>query len=216
MYNTGTAGSDNQLQNVYVAQGVSGTSNSYIQISTINRNLQYRTTVAKLSDGTIRIYREDDPQSQADWNENDTSSESYILNKPTGMAFIGSDYDGESASADSIITNYDFIHTPNTNIGSSSVTVTFAPSQRCTAEYTVSTDISVNIVCNNRSDNYIWINNALSTSAVTATLSGITFIGSSVQNIKGATNIPQIPAGGTLEISVVCNSDGAKLASGLL
>lgn len=153
---------------------------------------------------------------QSDWNDSDTSSESYILNKPTGMAFIGSDYDGESASADSIISNYDFIHTPNTNIGSSSVTVTFAPNQRCTAEYTVSTDISVNIVCNNRADNYIWINNALSTSAVTATLSGITFIGSSVQSIKGATNIPQIPAGGTLEISVVCNSDGAKLASGLL
>jgi len=43
---TGTAGDNNQLQNVYIAQSVSGTSNNYVEISTISRNLAYRTTVA--------------------------------------------------------------------------------------------------------------------------------------------------------------------------
>jgi len=58
---TGTAGENNQLQNVYIAQGVNATT-TYVDISTIARNLSYRTTVAKLSDGTIRIYREDEDE----------------------------------------------------------------------------------------------------------------------------------------------------------
>jgi hypothetical protein len=56
---TGTAGTNNQLQNVYIAQGVNNTS-TWLDISTIARNLSYRTTVAKLSNGTIRIYKEDE------------------------------------------------------------------------------------------------------------------------------------------------------------
>ena len=40
--------------------------------------------MAKLSDGTIRIYKEDedDMNVQADWDETDSGSSSYILNKP--------------------------------------------------------------------------------------------------------------------------------------
>ena len=60
LYQTsGTAGSNNQLQNVYIAQGVNNT-NTWLDISTIARNLSYRTTVGKESDGTLRIYNEDD------------------------------------------------------------------------------------------------------------------------------------------------------------
>lgn len=60
LYNTGTASTSNYLQNIYIAQGVSGNSTTYFEISTIARNLSYRTTVAKDSIGTTRIYNEDD------------------------------------------------------------------------------------------------------------------------------------------------------------
>lgn len=55
---TGTAGNNNQLQNVYIAQGVNSTT-TWLDISTIARNLSYRTTVARESNGTLRIYNED-------------------------------------------------------------------------------------------------------------------------------------------------------------
>jgi hypothetical protein len=48
------------LQNVYIAQGCSGTSETYTGVR-ITRDLSYRTTVARDSNGNIRIYNEDDP-----------------------------------------------------------------------------------------------------------------------------------------------------------
>lgn len=87
LYNTSSPSASNYLQNIYIAQGVSGTSSSYFEISTIARNLSYRTTVGRDSSGNIRIYNEDDPasasQAQANWNETSSSSPSYIQNKPT-------------------------------------------------------------------------------------------------------------------------------------
>lgn len=87
IYNTTSPSDSNYLKNIYIAQGCSGTSNAYTEISTIARNLTYRTTVGRDSSGNIRIYNEDDPasssQAQADWNETNSSSPSYIQNKPT-------------------------------------------------------------------------------------------------------------------------------------
>lgn len=87
IYNTSSPSASNYLQNIYIAQGCSGTSSAYTEISTIARNLSYRTTVGRDSSGNIRIYNEDDPasasQAQANWNETNSSSPSYIQNKPT-------------------------------------------------------------------------------------------------------------------------------------
>lgn len=52
-----------ELRNIFIAQGCSGTSSAYTEISTIARNLAYRTTVGRDSSGNIRIYNEDDPAS---------------------------------------------------------------------------------------------------------------------------------------------------------
>ena len=52
-----------ELRNIFIAQGCSGTSSAYTEISTIERNLAYRTTVGRDSSGNIRIYNEDDPAS---------------------------------------------------------------------------------------------------------------------------------------------------------
>jgi hypothetical protein len=48
------------LQNVYIAQGCSGTSETHTNVS-IPRDLSYRTTVSRDSNGNIRIYNEEDP-----------------------------------------------------------------------------------------------------------------------------------------------------------
>jgi len=87
LYQTsGTAGTNNQLQNVYIAQGVSGASNNYVEISTISRNLAYRTTVAPEPGKPTptyppRIYCEDEIV-QADWNQTTNTAPDYIKNKP--------------------------------------------------------------------------------------------------------------------------------------
>jgi len=60
LYRSGIMDSSHYLQNIYIAQGVSGTTNNYIDIITIERALEYRTTVAMLISGTLRIYNEDE------------------------------------------------------------------------------------------------------------------------------------------------------------
>lgn len=84
-YNIIVAGGNNSLSlagdgngsvyYVYVEQGVSGT-------VTLAGGLSYGMRVGKQSDGSIRIYNEDDPQVQANWNETNSSSPSYIQHKP--------------------------------------------------------------------------------------------------------------------------------------
>lgn len=54
------ANSSNYLQNILIAQGFYQSISTYKNINNIERNLPYRTTVAKRSDGTDRIYNEDD------------------------------------------------------------------------------------------------------------------------------------------------------------
>lgn len=60
IYNTTLQNESDKLQNIYIAQGCSGTYSTYTEISTIERNLSYRTTVGRDSSGNIRIYNEDD------------------------------------------------------------------------------------------------------------------------------------------------------------
>lgn len=85
-YNIIVAGGNNSLslagdgngnvKYVYIEQGVSGT-------VTLYGGLSYGMRVGKQSDGSIRVYNEDDPQVQANWDETNSSSPAYIQNKPT-------------------------------------------------------------------------------------------------------------------------------------
>lgn len=61
VYSSDAHNNTNYLQNIYIAHNCSGTDQAYTNISTITRNRQYRTTVAKESNNTLRIYNEDDP-----------------------------------------------------------------------------------------------------------------------------------------------------------
>lgn len=112
------------------------------------------------------------------------------------------------------LTNYDFTHTANTTVSTSSTTVTFAANQRCSSMITVSADIDLIIICNNLSDNYIWIKNS-SSSDIDVTISGISLNGNAIAaaNIRIAGDTMTVKAGNIIEIGIVCNADGAFITS---
>lgn len=61
IYNSTNPGANNVLKNIYIVQGFNHSSNNtYTDISTISRNLNYRTTVGRQTDGSVRIYNEED------------------------------------------------------------------------------------------------------------------------------------------------------------
>ena len=60
IWNDGTASSSYKLQNMYVNAGVSGTLSSYNIINVTELNANYKTNIAKKSNGKIVIYNEAD------------------------------------------------------------------------------------------------------------------------------------------------------------
>ena len=109
LYNIGTASSNEQLQNVYIAQGVSGTLQNYVEISTIARNLTYRTTVAvepgkPTPANPPRIYCEDEII-QADWDQTTSTAPDYIKNKPSNITNVQTDWEEDDSSDDSYLVN---------------------------------------------------------------------------------------------------------------
>lgn len=109
----------------------------------------------------------------------------------------------------------DFVHTPNTSISTATTTVTFAADERCTQMVTVTADLGIAIVCNNSTDNYLWVRNSHATDAADITISGITYNGSPIASadIHIAGGTMTVEAGKILEIGIVCNADGAFLTS---
>ena len=210
LYQTaGTAGDNNQLQNIYIAQGVNKTT-TWLDISTIARNLSYRTTVGKESDGTLRIYNEDDNTTLSGLTDTTISSPSnnqvLIYNSATSKWVNGT----MSAQA----TNYDFTHTSNTTISTTSATITFAENTRSSKMITTSqSTLNLTFYCNNYSDNYLWILNSGS-SDLTVTIATFYKSGNvSVSNVYWPTDGITVAAGKVCEIGVVVNTDGAFITS---
>lgn len=127
-----------------------------------------------------------------------------VNNGATGVEWITKPSSG--------LTNYDFTHTANTTISSSTTTVTFAANTRGSAMLTISADLGLTIACNNGSDNYIWIKNTGS-SEVDVTISGVTKNSTNVSNVYVPSDSISVPAGGLCEIGVIVNTDGAFITS---
>lgn len=108
--------------------------------------------------------------------------------------------------------SHDFTHTTHTTVSASTATVTFAANTRGSAMLTVSADIALIIVCNNLSDNYIWIKNSGSAEA-DIVIGGVQHNGSAVTNVYMPSDGITAPAGGLCEIGVICNADGAFITS---
>lgn len=61
LYNSDSPSDTNWLTNIYIVQGFNNSTNqSYTDISSITRDREYRTTVGRQTDGTVRIYNEED------------------------------------------------------------------------------------------------------------------------------------------------------------
>lgn len=140
-----------------------------------------------------------DESLQADWNQSDSTAPDYIKNKPT----IGS---GGGLS------DYDFTHTANTTVSTSTTAVTFAANQRCSAMLTISNDLGLTIACNNEADNYLWIKNTGS-AEVDVTISSITKNSTAVNSVYIPSDGITVPAGGLCEIGIIVNADGAFITS---
>ena len=108
--------------------------------------------------------------------------------------------------------SHDFTHTTNTTVSASTASVTVAANTRGTAKLTVSADLSLTIVCNNLSDNYIWIRNSGS-AEVDIVIGSVQNNGSAVSNVYVPSDGITVPAGGLCEIGVICNADGAFITS---
>ena len=108
----------------------------------------------------------------------------------------------------------DFTHTANALISASSLQVTFAANARCSQMITVSDDIDLDIVCQNDSDNYLWIKNTANAD-IDVTISGITYKNTALAaaNIHIPGGSMTVGAGDIIEIAVVCNADGAFITS---
>lgn len=108
--------------------------------------------------------------------------------------------------------SHDFTHTPNTTVSASTATVTFAANTRGSVTLTVSADLALTIVCNNLSDNYIWIKNSGSAEA-DIVIGGVQHNGSAVTNVYVPSDGITVPAGGLCEIGIIVNTDGAFITS---
>lgn len=111
------------------------------------------------------------------------------------------------------LSNHDFTHTANTTVSTSSTTITFAANTRGSQMITVSDDIAISFVVNNDSDNYLWIENSDTTNNIDVTISSVTHNGNVVSNVRMPRDGIAVPAGGTCEIGIVCNTDGAFITS---
>lgn len=108
--------------------------------------------------------------------------------------------------------SHDFTHTTNTTVSASTATVTFAANTRGSAMLTASADLALTIVCNNLSDNYIWIRNNGS-AEVDIVIGGVQHNGSAVSNVYVPSDGITVPAGGLCEIGIIVNTDGAFITS---
>lgn len=109
--------------------------------------------------------------------------------------------------------DFDFNHTTGAAV-SGSVSVTFAQNQRCSAFYSTSSDLSVALIVENRSENYLWIQNT-GNNEIDVVISSVR--ASSLEPAISDVFVPSdgitVPAGCICEIGVIRNSVGVFITS---
>lgn len=109
------------------------------------------------------------------------------------------------------LANYDFTHTADTAVAAST-TVAFTANTRGSQMVSAAADLSVTFAVNNSSDNYLWIKNTGS-SDIGIAIYAVTWNSNPVSNVYIPDDGISIPAGKVCEICIVCNADGAFIAS---
>ena len=114
------------------------------------------------------------------------------------------------------LSNYDFTELSAPTISGGACTITFAADQRNAVEFSTNADLSIALVSNNKADNYMWITNSHTTTAIDITFSSILFGSTTINDIKGTASIPSIEAGETLEIGIYVTNSKARITSRIL
>lgn len=110
------------------------------------------------------------------------------------------------------VSDYDFTHTANSTISTSSTTITFTANTRGSRMVTVSDDLNITFAVENNSDNYLWIANSDTTNDVDITIGAVAQGGNTV-NVHMPVDGISVPKGGLCEISIIVNADGAFITS---
>lgn len=112
------------------------------------------------------------------------------------------------------LSNYNFTHASNT-IVSSPFTFTCAANQRNSQMITTGANLTLNITCNNGSDNYLWIRNSSSANDIDVAIGTVTYNGSSLSasTIYLPSDGISVPKSGLCEIGVIMNSDGCFITT---
>lgn len=129
---------------------------------------------------------------------------------------IGSDTYAIPSGGGGGLSDYDFTELSAPTISGGAATVTFVANQRNCVEMSTNADLALSIISNNKSDNYIWINNTHGSNSIDVTFSSIKFGSTTITNIKGTAAIPSIDAGETLEIGIYVNNSKARITSRIL
>lgn len=112
------------------------------------------------------------------------------------------------------LTNYDFTHVANTTV-SSPFTFTCAANQRNSQKITTGANLTLNITCNNGSDNYLWIVNSSSANDIDVVLGTVTYNGTTLTN--SSITVPPdgitVPKSGFCEMGIIMNADGCIITS---
>jgi len=112
------------------------------------------------------------------------------------------------------ITDYSFTHTTNTTV-TSPYTFTCAANQRNSQMITTGANLTLNITCNNGSDNYLWIINSSSSADIDVVIGTVTYNGNtlSASSIYLPSDGISIPKSGLCEIGIIINADGCIITS---
>lgn len=112
------------------------------------------------------------------------------------------------------ISDYNFTHTANTTV-TSPFTFTCAANQRNSQMITTGANLTLNITCNNSSDNYLWIVNSSSSADIDIVIGTVTYNGNTVS--ASAIYLPSdgisVPSSGVCEIGIIMNVDGCFITT---
>lgn len=112
------------------------------------------------------------------------------------------------------LTNYNFTHVANTTV-TSPFTFACAANQRNSQMITTGANLTLNITCNNGSDNYLWIINSSSSADIDVVIGTVTYNGNTVSasSIYLPSDGISVPKSGLCEIGIIMNTDGCFITT---
>lgn len=122
-------------------------------------------------------------------------------------------YSGDATGGGGL-SNYNFTHVANTTVSSPFI-FTCAANQRNSQMITTGANLTLNITCNNGSDNYLWVKNSSSANDIDIAIGTVTYNGTtlSASSIYLPSDGISVPKSGFCEIGIIMNADGCFITT---